>query len=79
MDVLFTLPVAVLVIIPLWRIYERAGLAAPLSLIVFVPYVGLFLAAAILAFADWPAASGTWVLRPGAAPQQPDLFDRNRP
>ena len=43
-----------LIIYPLWRIFRRAGLNAALSLMVFIPYVGLLIVILILAFSRWP-------------------------
>ncbi|MEA2780902.1 MAG: hypothetical protein QOK29_2446 [Rhodospirillaceae bacterium] len=40
-----------LVVIPLWRIFKRAGLAPALSLLAFILPIIPWL---ILAFADWP-------------------------
>ncbi|WP_193366984.1 hypothetical protein [Pelagibius marinus] len=45
--------IAVLFLYPLWRIFARAGLPAPLSLLVFLP-LGQVIVALILAFARWP-------------------------
>jgi len=44
---------AALFLYPLWRIFARAGLPAPLSLLVFLP-LGQVIVALILAFARWP-------------------------
>jgi hypothetical protein len=44
---------AVLFLYPLWRIFARAGLPAPLSLLVLLP-LGQIIVALILAFARWP-------------------------
>ena len=44
---------AVLFLYPLWRIFARAGLPAPLSLLVLLP-LGQLIVALILAFARWP-------------------------
>lgn len=59
MDVVFSLPVGLLLIVPLWRIFERAGFTPMLSLFVFVPFLGPFIVAAILAFARWPNGDET--------------------
>jgi hypothetical protein len=48
--------VAVLIIIPLWRVFSRSGLNPAFSLFVLVPVIGVLIAAAILACSDWPAA-----------------------
>ena len=49
-----TLGFSLLLVYPFWRIYRRAGLNPWFSLLVFLPYVGLPAAAAILAFQTWP-------------------------
>lgn len=53
-SLLITLAFSLLLLIPFWRIYARAGLSPWLSLLVLVPYVGLPAAAAVLAFRPWP-------------------------
>jgi hypothetical protein len=58
LDMLFTLPVSFLVILPLWRIYDRAGINPLWALLVFLPVVGLFLPLLVLAFARWPKIEG---------------------
>ena len=63
MDFIFSLPVGLLLIVPLWRIFQRAGLAAPLALFVFVPLLGPFIVAAILAFSRWPNTDGPDAVR----------------
>ena len=45
---------ALLLIVPSWRILERAGFSGLLSLFHLVPVVGPFIVMAILAFSDWP-------------------------
>ena len=74
MDVITSFAFAVIVIIPLWRIFERAGLVPAIALIALVPYLGIVLAALILAFSRW---SGTRAGDP-FGPYQPDLFDGRR-
>lgn len=44
---------AVFVLYPLWRIFARAGLPGPLSLLIFLP-LGQVIVGLILAFARWP-------------------------
>lgn len=46
---------SLLVIIPTWRIFRRAGFSGALSLFHLVPAIGTLLVMAILAFAAWPA------------------------
>lgn len=48
-----------LLIIPLWRICQRAGFHPALSLLAAIPGLGLLAVCAILAFAEWPAKPGT--------------------
>jgi hypothetical protein len=62
---------ALVVMIPLWRICQRAGLPAALALIALVPYVGIFVVAAVLAFSRWTGIR----TGDGFGPYQPDLFD----
>jgi len=47
--------VALLVIFPCWKIYQRVGLNPALSLLIFIPALGWWIAGAILAFSRWPA------------------------
>ena len=51
---LYHVVVAVLVIFPCWKIFQRAGLNPALSLFIFVPGLGWWIAGAILAFSKWP-------------------------
>ena len=46
---------ALLLVIPTWRIFMRAGFPGALALLHLVPVVGLLVVMAILAFNDWPA------------------------
>jgi uncharacterized membrane protein YhaH (DUF805 family) len=46
--------VALVLIIPTWRICTRAGFSGALALFHLVPLVGSFVVMAILAFGDWP-------------------------
>jgi hypothetical protein len=47
--------VSLVLVIPTWRIFTRAGFSGALSLLHFVPVVGSLVVMAILAFSDWPA------------------------
>jgi hypothetical protein len=49
---------ALLLIVPSWRIFERAGYSGLLSLFHLVPAIGPFIVMAILAFGDWPSGEG---------------------
>jgi hypothetical protein len=55
---LFQIVLDALIIVPLWRVFSRAGLNPAFSLFILVPFpLGILIAAAILAFSDWPAVS----------------------
>ena len=43
-----------IIIVPAWRIFKRAGFSPALALLVFIPAVGALIATLILAFARWP-------------------------
>lgn len=45
---------AVLLVVPLWRICGRAGFAPALALVAAVPFLGFLIVAAVLGFAEWP-------------------------
>lgn len=55
--------VALLLIIPTWRICQRAGFSGALALFHLVPLIGSFIVMGILAFSDWPNGE--------AGPQRP--------
>jgi uncharacterized membrane protein YhaH (DUF805 family) len=46
--------VALVLIVPTWRICARAGFSGAWSLLHLVPVIGAFIVMAILAFGDWP-------------------------
>lgn len=46
---------AVILIYPTWRIVGRAGFHPALSLLLFVPGIGLLIVLFILGFVAWPA------------------------
>ena len=48
------LVVAVLVVVPFWRICRKAGFSGWLSLLVLLPVINLVFLY-VLAFAEWPA------------------------
>lgn len=66
--ILSALIIGVLLVIPSWRIFRRAGLDPWISLVVLVPGIGMTIALAVLAFVDWPAASGNGEADPGDGP-----------
>ncbi len=71
MHVIGSFAFALVVMIPLWRICQRAGLQPAIALVALVPYVGILIVAAILAFARWTGVHA----QDGFGPYQPDLFD----
>jgi hypothetical protein len=52
--VIVHLLLSLLLIIPSWRIFARAGYSGALSLFHLVPVIGPFIVMAILAFGEWP-------------------------
>ena len=48
------LVMALVLIIPTWRICTRAGFSGALSLFHLVPLIGPFIVMGVLAFSDWP-------------------------
>ena len=46
---------ALVLIVPVWRIVRRTGRHPALSLLIFFPGIGIVLVAFILAFGRWPA------------------------
>lgn len=49
------LVVALVLIIPTWRICTRAGFSGALALFHLVPVIGSFIVMGVLAFGEWPA------------------------
>lgn len=47
--------VGAIMIVPIWRIFKRAGLNPALSLFIFVPLIGWVVVYCLLAFMRWPA------------------------
>ena len=50
---------ALVLIIPTWRICTRAGFSGALSLFHLVPLIGSFIVMAILAFSTWPSGEAS--------------------
>ena len=48
-----TVVIAVLLLFPVWKIFDRAGLNPKLSLTLFIPFVGMLVAGLILALSEW--------------------------
>jgi hypothetical protein len=53
-----TIILGFVLVYPLWRIFSRTGLTPALSLLIFVPFAGVFIVLAVLAFDRWPATEG---------------------
>ena len=59
-----------------WRIFTKAGLAGPLSLLILIPGVGTLVVLCILAFARWnvvPAPPAYGTLPPNYPPPYPPV------
>lgn len=54
-SLLYIIITTAVVIVPCWKIFSRAGLNPALSLFIFIPVLGWWIAGAILAFSRWPA------------------------
>jgi hypothetical protein len=50
--------VTLVVIVPFWKIFEKAGFAQALSLLMLIPIVNL-IALYFLAFSNWPGGQGS--------------------
>lgn len=50
---------ALVLIIPTWRICTRAGFSGALSLFHLVPLIGSFIVMAVLAFSTWPGGEAS--------------------
>lgn len=46
--------IGMILIVPVWKIYKKAGLNPALSFILFIPLIGMFIVYVILSFSDWP-------------------------
>lgn len=49
---------AILFLIPVWRIFSKAGFTPAAALLVLIPYIGPLIAMAVLALAEWPRHRG---------------------
>ena len=52
-DVVIELLLGVAIFIPLWVIFRKAGFHPALSLLFFIPILGLLITTMILAFGEW--------------------------
>lgn len=46
--------VAIIIVVPLWKIFRKAGFNPALSLLVLIPFFGMLITTVILAFVTWP-------------------------
>jgi hypothetical protein len=46
-----------IIILPFWKIFSKAGFPAPLAILMIIPIVNLIMIF-YLAFAEWPALKG---------------------
>jgi hypothetical protein len=75
-SIAITLIFSALLVYPFWRVYRRAGLNPWYSLLVFLPYVGLPAAAAILAFQRWPHGESVRAAKGVFAPKSSGTGER---
>lgn len=57
-NLLSSVLVSLLLVIPLWRVFGRTGLHPALSLLVFIPVLGFLIVLGVLAFSRWPNVEG---------------------
>jgi ABC-type Na+ efflux pump permease subunit len=48
------IPFALVMVLPYWQIFKKAGFSPALSLLMLVPFVGIIVLF-VVAFSDWPA------------------------
>ncbi|HEY3364431.1 MAG TPA: hypothetical protein VGK74_05210 [Symbiobacteriaceae bacterium] len=60
---------AVLIVLPYWRIFTKAGYSGALSLLMIVPLAN-FIMPFVLAFSEWPIEKELNMLRAQLNPQQ---------
>lgn len=51
---MFVVTMLLVFVIPGWVIFKKTGMPPALSLLCFVPGIGILICILILAFADWP-------------------------
>ena len=67
---LFGLAVMAFFIFLFWRIFDKAGLAGPLALLILIWPIGLIVVACILAFSEWRVIPAPQAY-PGLQPYSP--------
>ncbi|MDA8232595.1 MAG: hypothetical protein M0006_14770 [Magnetospirillum sp.] len=50
---------AIVLVVPLWRVFGRAGLNPALSVLIFLPLIGFLVVLFLLALMRWPTTEGT--------------------
>ena len=53
-ELLLIIVMALVVVVPFWRIFAKAGFSGALSLLMFIPILNVVMIF-FLAFAEWPA------------------------
>jgi len=74
MELLVSLFVIALIVVPLWRIFGRTGRSGAWALLAVVPMIGTAAAAMLWGFGPWPRQEGTnpdRVIHAGPPPQDP--------
>jgi len=54
LELIIIVLMALVVVVPFWRIFSKAGFSGALSLLMFVPILNVIMIF-FLAFAEWPA------------------------
>jgi hypothetical protein len=49
---------AVVIVLPYWKIFTKAGFPGPLALLMLIPLANIIMPF-VLAFSDWPALKGS--------------------
>ena len=58
--------VGLIIVLPFWKIFTKAGFPGPLAILMIVPFANIIMIF-FLAFAEWPALKGSG----GGIPMQP--------
>jgi len=54
LELLVVVVTTLVIVVPIWRIFSKAGFPGALSLLMFIPFVNLIMLF-VLAYAEWPA------------------------
>jgi TRAP-type C4-dicarboxylate transport system permease small subunit len=63
---LWLIIVGLIIVLPFWKIFTKAGFPGPLAVLMIIPLVNVLMIF-FLAFAEWPSLRG----RPGGPSNQP--------